>query len=44
MDNGLGNTAFPDALGGWFWVYILGPIIDGVFAHIVFQYFDSEQN
>lgn len=34
---GWGDMAFPDQSGGWFWVYILGPVIGGVVASLLFQ-------
>ena len=34
---GWGNMAFPDALGGWFFVYILGPILGGIIAYFLFE-------
>ncbi|MDR1729077.1 MAG: aquaporin family protein [Prevotellaceae bacterium] len=35
---GWGNAAFPDSCGGFFWVYILGPVIGGVVAAFFFLY------
>ncbi|MDH6358493.1 MIP/aquaporin family protein [Parabacteroides sp. PF5-9] len=35
---GWGSAAFPDSNGGFFWVYILGPVIGGVFAAYFFVY------
>lgn len=35
---GWGNAAFPDNSGGFFWVYILGPIIGGAIAAVFFRY------
>lgn len=32
---GWGNMAFPDSQGGWFWVYILGPVLGGVLAFLL---------
>lgn len=32
---GWGNMAFPDSNGGWFWVYILGPVLGGVMAFLL---------
>ena len=33
---GWGKWAFPDNIGGFFWVYILAPIVGGVLAGVVF--------
>lgn len=33
---GWGSAAFPDAAGGWCWVYIIGPLTGGVMAYGVF--------
>lgn len=35
---GWGDAAFPDSSGGFFLVYILGPIIGGVVAAVFFQF------
>jgi len=35
---GWGNAAFPDSCGGFFWVYILSPIMGGVLASIFWLY------
>ena len=35
---GWGNAALPDAVGGWFWVYILAPIVGGAVAALLFKY------
>ena len=35
---GWGDAALPDAVGGWFWVYILAPIIGGAVAALLFKY------
>ena len=35
---GWGSAAFPDSCGGFFWVYILGPIIGGTLAAFFFLY------
>jgi glycerol uptake facilitator protein len=35
---GWGSAALPDAVGGWFWVYILAPILGGIVAAIIFKY------
>lgn len=31
------SAALPDAVGGWFWVYILSPIIGGAIAALLFR-------
>jgi len=36
---GWGPAAFPDQVGGFFFVYILGPIIGGILASLFFVYF-----
>ena len=36
---GWGPAAFPDQVGGFFFVYILGPIIGGMLASLFFVYF-----
>lgn len=36
---GWGNAAFPDQHGGFFYVYILGPIVGGILASLVFVFF-----
>ena len=36
---GWGNASFPDNYGGFFWVYILSPIIGGVLASFLFVKF-----
>ena len=33
---GWGSAALPDAVGGWFWVYILAPVLGAVAASIFF--------
>ncbi|MCX6236868.1 MAG: aquaporin family protein [Bacteroidia bacterium] len=33
---GWGNAAFPDHIGGFFYVYILGPILGGILASLFF--------
>jgi glycerol uptake facilitator protein len=33
---GWGSAAFPDQSGGFFWVYILGPILGGILASLLF--------
>ena len=33
---GWGSAAFPDKAGGFFWVYMLGPVIGGVLASMLF--------
>ena len=35
---GWGNAALPDAVGGWFWVYILAPILGGAVAALLFKF------
>ena len=35
---GWGDAALPDAVGGWFWVYILAPIVGGIVAALLFKY------
>lgn len=35
---GWGDAAFPDSQGGFFFVYILGPIIGGAIAAVFFQF------
>lgn len=35
---GWGDAALPDAVGGWFWVYILAPIIGSTMAALFFKY------
>ena len=35
---GWGNAALSDAVGGWFWVYILAPILGGAVAALLFKY------
>ena len=35
---GWGDAALPDAVGGWFWVYILAPIVGGAVAALLFKY------
>lgn len=35
---GWGDAAFPDSSGGFFLVYILGPIIGGIIAAVFFQF------
>lgn len=35
---GWGNAAFPDHSGGFFWVYILSPVIGGLLAAMLFVY------
>lgn len=34
---GWGERAFPDSSGGWFWVYILGPVLGGILAFLLFN-------
>lgn len=33
---GWGDAAFPDRVGGFFFVYILGPVVGGIFASLFF--------
>jgi len=35
---GWGDAALPDTVGGWFWVYILAPILGGAVAALIFKY------
>lgn len=35
---GWGDASFPDQSGGFFFVYILGPIVGGIFASLFFVY------
>ena len=35
---GWGNAALPDTVGGWFWVYILAPVVGGCLAAMFFRY------
>ena len=35
---GWGSAALPDKVGGWFWVYILAPILGGAVAALLFKY------
>ena len=35
---GWGDAALPDKVGGWFWVYVLAPIIGSSFAALFFKY------
>jgi len=35
---GWGDAAFPDKCGGFFWVYILAPIVGGIIAALFFVY------
>ena len=35
---GWGNAALPDTVGGWFWVYVLAPIIGSSLAALFFKY------
>ena len=35
---GWGSAALPDAVGGWFWVYVLAPILGGMVAALIFKY------
>lgn len=36
--SGWGDAALPDAVGGWFWVYILAPMIGSSIAALLFKY------
>lgn len=36
--SGWGDAALPDQIGGWFWVYILAPMIGSSIAAICFKY------
>lgn len=35
---GWGSAALPDAVGGWFWVYVLAPVMGGCLAALFFKY------
>jgi glycerol uptake facilitator protein len=35
---GWGDAALPDSVGGWFWVYILAPIVGASIAAVFFKY------
>ena len=35
---GWGDAALPDKVGGWFWVYVLAPIIGSSLAALFFKY------
>ena len=35
---GWGRAALPDTVGGWFWVYILAPILGSSLAALLFKY------
>lgn len=35
---GWSDAALPDTVGGWFWVYILAPIIGASIAAVFFKY------
>ncbi|MDR2970021.1 MAG: aquaporin family protein [Tannerellaceae bacterium] len=35
---GWGSAAFPDSSGGFFWVYILAPVVGGILAALFFLY------
>ena len=35
---GWGDAALPDTVGGWFWVYILAPVIGASIAAVFFKY------
>ncbi|MEO0899121.1 MAG: MIP/aquaporin family protein [Bacteroidota bacterium] len=41
---GWGDAAFPDASGGWFFVYIMGPVIGGVLAALMFRLTSGKQD
>lgn len=34
---GWGSAALPDAVGGWFWVYVLAPVMGGCLAALFFK-------
>jgi len=36
--SGWGDAALPDGVGGWFWVYVLAPIIGSSLAALFFKY------
>ena len=36
--SGWGSAAFPDSCGGFFWVYILAPVVGGMLAALFFLY------
>jgi glycerol uptake facilitator protein len=35
---GWGDAALPDSVGGWFWVYVLAPIVGASIAAVFFKY------
>ncbi len=35
---GWGSAALPDEIGGWFWVYVLAPVVGGSIAAVFFKY------